>query len=178
MNMSNIIVMIPFCRTPDECKLVIDIMKSHGLERGVNGMQIYLMCEIPSNVIEADKFSEYIDGVSIGGNDLLNVYENNDTNDTNLFDMIWNLYKSTILNLSRITQCNIILTDIYYITDSNYARYIPIIEKWNANLYTFANNHNFKVFKISKLLTKPEDFTNGIEPSIIGGTKMVNSFIY
>ncbi len=71
MNMSNIIVMIPFCRTPDECKLVIDIMKSHGLERGVNGMQIYLMCEIPSNVIEADKFSEYIDGVSIGGNDLL-----------------------------------------------------------------------------------------------------------
>ena len=116
--------------------------------------------------------------ISIGGNDLLNVYENNDINDTNLFDMIWNLYKITILNLSRITQCNIILTDIYYITDSNYARYIPIIEKWNANLYQFANNHNLKVFKISKLLTKPEDFTNGIEPSIIGGTKMVNSFIY
>jgi hypothetical protein len=116
--------------------------------------------------------------ISIGGNDLLNVYENNDINDTNLFDMIWNLYKSTILNLSTITHCNVILTDIYYITDSNYKKYIPIIEKWNANLYRFANNHKFKVFKISKLLTKPEDFTNGIEPSIIGGTKMVNSFIY
>lgn len=116
--------------------------------------------------------------ISIGGNDLLNVYENNDTNDGKLFDMIWNLYKATILNLSTITNCNIILTDIYYITDSNYKKYIPIIEKWNDNVYKFANKRNFKVFKISKLLTNPQDFTNGIEPSIIGGTKMVNSFIY
>ena len=77
--------------------------------------------------------------ISIGGNDLLNAYENNDTNDTTLFDMIWNLYKSNILNVSTITQCNIILTDIYYITDSNYEKYIPIIKKWNANLYQFAN---------------------------------------
>ena len=46
-------------------------MKNYGLERGVNGLQIYIMCEIPSNVIEADHFSPLIDGVSIGGNDLL-----------------------------------------------------------------------------------------------------------
>ena len=71
MDMDNIIVMIPFCRTPEECKKVLDIMKLYGLERGVNGLQVYLMCEIPSNVIEADRFSEHIDGVSIGGNDLL-----------------------------------------------------------------------------------------------------------
>ena len=71
MNMDNVIVMIPFCRTPDECKLVLDTMKSFGLERGVNGLQVYLMCEIPSNVIEADNFAPYVDGVSIGGNDLL-----------------------------------------------------------------------------------------------------------
>jgi hypothetical protein len=116
--------------------------------------------------------------ISIGGNDLLNAYDSNDINDTNLFDMIWNIYKSTILNLSTITQCNIILTDIYYITDSNYAKYIPIIKKWNATLYQFANKHQFNVFKISKILTKAQDFTNGIEPSIIGGTKMVNSFNY
>ena len=54
--------------------------------------------------------------ISIGGNDLLNAYTNNDTSNMDLFDMIWNLYKSTILNLNRNTQCNIILTDIYYIT--------------------------------------------------------------
>lgn len=71
MKMTNIIVMIPFCRTPKECELVIKQMKTYGLERGVNGLQIYIMCEIPSNVIEADHFSPLIDGVSIGGNDLL-----------------------------------------------------------------------------------------------------------
>ena len=71
MGMDNIIIMIPFCRTPEECNKIINIMKENGLERGVNGLKIYLMCEIPSNVIEADKFSPYIDGVSIGGNDLL-----------------------------------------------------------------------------------------------------------
>jgi len=71
MKMTNIIVMIPFCRTPKECELVIQKMESYGLIRGENELQIYLMCEIPSNVIEADRFSPMIDGVSIGGNDLL-----------------------------------------------------------------------------------------------------------
>lgn len=71
MKMDNIIVMIPFCRTPNECKLVIEKMAKYGLKRGENKLQIYLMCEIPSNVIEADMFSPMIDGVSIGGNDLL-----------------------------------------------------------------------------------------------------------
>lgn len=71
MKMNNIIIMIPFCRTPEECEKVINIMESEGLKRGVNGLQIYLMCEIPSNVIEADRFAPYIDGVSIGGNDLM-----------------------------------------------------------------------------------------------------------
>ena len=63
--------MIPFCRTPDECEKVVNMMKDEGLERGINGLEVYLMCEIPSNVIEADNFVPFIDGVSIGGNDLL-----------------------------------------------------------------------------------------------------------
>jgi pyruvate,water dikinase len=71
MKMSNIIIMIPFCRTTEECILVIDKMASHGLVRGKDGLQIYIMCEIISNVIEAEEFSPLIDGVSIGGNDLL-----------------------------------------------------------------------------------------------------------
>jgi pyruvate,water dikinase len=71
MKMTNVVVMIPFCRTPAECKLVIETMASHGLVRGENGLRIFLMCEIPSNVIEADRFSPMIDGASIGGNDLL-----------------------------------------------------------------------------------------------------------
>ena len=71
MNMKNVVVMIPFCRTVEECKKVLDIMNNCGLKRGEDGLKLYLMCEIPSNVIEADEFSPYIDGVSIGGNDLL-----------------------------------------------------------------------------------------------------------
>jgi pyruvate,water dikinase len=71
MGMDNVIVMIPFCRTPEECHRVLNTMAKYGLVRGVNGLQIYLMCEIPSNVIEADLFSPLVDGVSIGGNDLL-----------------------------------------------------------------------------------------------------------
>ena len=71
MMMTNIVVMIPFCRTPTECQLVLDKMKTYGIPRGINGLRVYLMCEIPSNVIEANEFSPMIDGVSIGGNDLL-----------------------------------------------------------------------------------------------------------
>ena len=58
-------------RTPEECEKVLNEMQLHGLERGKNKLKVYLMCEIPSNVIEADVFSQYVDGVSIGGNDLL-----------------------------------------------------------------------------------------------------------
>ena len=71
MDMKNIVVMIPFCRTPEECQQVLKVMKDFGLERGVDGLKVYIMCEIPSNVIEADLFAPYVDGVSIGGNDLL-----------------------------------------------------------------------------------------------------------
>ena len=63
--------MIPFCRTVTECLNVQSIMSTNGLIRSVNDLKVYLMCEIPSNVIEADNFAPYIDGVSIGGNDLL-----------------------------------------------------------------------------------------------------------
>lgn len=71
MGMTNIIIMLPFCRTPEECKKVQEIMAENGLKKGKNGLKIYIMCEIPSNVIEADEFSPLVSGISIGGNDLL-----------------------------------------------------------------------------------------------------------
>lgn len=70
IGLSNVIVMLPFCRTIEECKLTIETMKEFGLERGINGLKIYLMCEIPANVILADQFCKYVDGFSIGSNDL------------------------------------------------------------------------------------------------------------
>jgi pyruvate, water dikinase len=70
MGLKNIIVMIPFCRTPLECQKVLKVMAENGLERGINGLKVYLMCEIPSNVILAEEFCKYVDGFSIGSNDL------------------------------------------------------------------------------------------------------------
>ncbi|WP_406658271.1 phosphoenolpyruvate synthase [Methanolobus sp. ZRKC2] len=70
MGLKNIILMIPFCRRIEEAEKVLEEMKKNGLERGKNGLQVYVMCEIPSNVLLIDEFSKYFDGFSIGSNDL------------------------------------------------------------------------------------------------------------
>lgn len=71
MGLTNVIPMIPFCRTPEEAKQVIDTMKEFGLDRAKdNTLKVYVMCEIPSNILLADEFLEIFDGMSIGSNDL------------------------------------------------------------------------------------------------------------
>jgi pyruvate,water dikinase len=70
MGLTNIKLMVPFCRTPEEGRKVIEVMKEFGLVQGENDLEVYVMCEIPSNVISADAFADVFDGFSIGSNDL------------------------------------------------------------------------------------------------------------
>ena len=70
LGLGNVKVMVPFCRTPDEGKKVIETMAEFGLKQHENGLEVYVMCEIPSNVILAEEFADIFDGFSIGSNDL------------------------------------------------------------------------------------------------------------
>jgi pyruvate,water dikinase len=70
MGLTNLRIMVPFCRREDEARQVIAAMAEHGLKRGENGLEIFVMCEIPNNVIRIDAFAALFDGFSIGSNDL------------------------------------------------------------------------------------------------------------
>ncbi len=70
MGLTNVAIMVPFVRTLDEAATVIELLKENGLERGKNGLEVIMMCELPSNAVLAGEFLEYFDGFSIGSNDL------------------------------------------------------------------------------------------------------------
>ena len=88
LGFKNVIVMVPFCRTPAEADRVLEAMAGNGLKRGEDGLQVYMMCEIPSNVILAERFAQRFDGFSIGSNDLTQLILGVDRDSELLADLI------------------------------------------------------------------------------------------
>jgi pyruvate,water dikinase len=98
MGLTNVKVMVPFCRTVEEGKKVIEEMKKNGLKQGDNGVEVYVMCEIPSNVILAAEFAKIFDGFSIGSNDLTQLTLGLDR-DSELVSKIYNERNPAVLDL-------------------------------------------------------------------------------
>jgi hypothetical protein len=118
--------------------------------------------------------------LSIGGNDILNHYvdKENDTTETSILKPMFSSYKKLIEYIrSRFKNANIVLLDIYYPENMKYKQYHSIIKEWNAMLYEYANKNNYSLLKISNILTKPDDFSFGIEPSSAGGAKLVEAIL-
>lgn len=87
LGFDNIIIMVPFCRTLNEADQVLEILAENGLQRGQNGLQVYVMCEIPANVFLAEQFAERFDGFSIGSNDLTQLVLGVDRDSSELSDL-------------------------------------------------------------------------------------------
>jgi len=100
MGLSNVKLMIPFCRTIDEGKRVVDVMAKNGLVQGENGLELYMMVEIPSNVILIEEFGKIFDGFSIGSNDLTQLTLGLDR-DSSLISHIFDERNQAVTNLVR-----------------------------------------------------------------------------
>jgi len=102
IGLKNVIVMIPFCRTPQEADKVLEVMEQNGLKRGKNGLEVYVMAEIPSNVTLAKEFAERFDGFSIGSNDLTQLVLGVDRDSSELSDLFEERHDAVKKEISRL----------------------------------------------------------------------------
>jgi hypothetical protein len=113
--------------------------------------------------------------LSSGGNDILSFYvdQNGDATDTGFLNTMLSAYKTMVKSIqTRMTECKIVLLDIYYPTSNQFSQYRPIIEEWNTLIANYARENSLGLLQISQSVTATEDFTLGIEPSEKGGTKI------
>ena len=118
--------------------------------------------------------------LSAGGNDILSYYvdQKQDTTDTSVLKPMFSSYKKVVQSIqNKLPEVKIVLLDIYYPENLQYKQFHSIIKEWNNMVYEFSENPKNKIYKIIRIsshLTKPEDFTFGIEPSSNGGKKIAD----
>jgi len=115
--------------------------------------------------------------LSIGGNDLLNIYKysNKDIVDLSHVDVLFAKYIKTVDFITKKYKFKLVLLNIYYPQDYSYLKFHKIIKTWNEKLFSFSKNKNLQVLDVSKLLNKKKHFTNGIEPSEIGSVILADN---
>ena len=104
LGLTNIIAMIPFCRTPEEGQSVLDEMARHGLVRGQDGFKVYVMAEVPSNIVLADQFAELFDGFSVGSNDLTQLTLGIDRDSRVLADLFDDRHEAVRRQITRLIE--------------------------------------------------------------------------
>ncbi len=102
IGLTNVVIMIPFCRTPEEADKVLSVLAENGLIRGKDGLEVYVMCEIPSNIILADRFAERFDGFSIGSNDLTQLILGVDRDSSDLSHLFQEQHDAVKLSISQL----------------------------------------------------------------------------
>jgi lysophospholipase L1-like esterase len=118
--------------------------------------------------------------LSAGGNDILTHYvdQGNDSTDTSILGTMFAAYKNLIKSIQKkLPNANIVLLDIYYPDNMTYKQYHSVIDSWNKMIYEYATQNGLSVLKISGVLTKPDDFSFGMEPSAIGSRKLVDAIL-
>ena len=133
----------------------------------------YQFNKIPSNL--DSKNTKII--VSVGGNDLLNQYIMSDVSKTQHVDTIFNKYTSNLNNLRNNSNCEFILSNIYYPRSPDYIRYYDIIELWNDKLGKYAKNNGLKILNIDDTVDKKHYFTHDIEPSASGSSVIIDNIL-
>ena len=140
-----------------------------------------IMPQIPPQIDKLRELdSKYNDSntiifLSVGGNDILMSYENNKKPD---FDLMIEEYKKLVDSIKIVApKAKLYLLDLYFPRNKENEKFWPVITEWNNKLSKFAADNNVSIFKVSSILTEPDDFTNQIEISAIGGQKMVDAML-
>jgi len=136
MGLTNIKVMVPFCRTLKEGKKVLKVMEEYGLKQGENGLEVYVMCEVPSNVIMAEEFCQIFDGFSIGSNDLTQLtlgLDRDSANISHIFDERDPAVKRMVKSVIETTRRNNVKIGICGQAPSDYPEFAEFLVECGIN---------------------------------------------